>query len=115
MTTSNIVFAETPASSATQIVQLFEHLELFSEGEPPRHTLFVLGRAPLRAVDLNQTIEDQLLLIDPPPDVQQRFKVEGNVAVLFTRAPVETGLPHLQTVTGGVAHLRIGEHFWDIY
>ncbi|CAN5612558.1 hypothetical protein BH10CHL1_BH10CHL1_25740 [soil metagenome] len=114
MATSSIVLTE-PASQSTQIIQLFEHLELFSEGEPARHTLFVLGRTPLAQVNPLQTAPDQLLLIDPPADVRQRFTLEGNVAVLFTGAAQAVGLPQLQTVAGGLAHIRIGEHFLDIY
>ena len=66
---------------------------------------------------VQEEIQDQLLLIDPPPDVVTRFKVEGNVAVLYTGPPPETqlSLPLLQKMTGGVAHIRIGEHFLDIY
>jgi len=113
--TSNIVFTEPAAAQATKIVQLFEHLELFSAGQPPQHTLFILGRAPLSPLTALQPPRDQLLLIDPPADVRQRFKLDGDVAVLFTGAPQDVGLPQVQTVAGGVAHLRVGEHFLDIY
>jgi hypothetical protein len=114
MTTSSIVLTEA-ASPSTKIVQLFEHLELFSEGEPAQNTLFILGRPPLAQLDLLQATPDQLLLIDPPADVCQRFALEGNIAVLFTGAAQAVGLPQMQTVAGGVAHVRIGEHFLDIY
>ncbi|MBX3000099.1 MAG: hypothetical protein KF893_16375 [Caldilineaceae bacterium] len=91
-----------------KITQLYPQLELFSEGEPPRHTLFVMGRllgAP-----------DQLLLIDPPADAGERFSLAENSAVLFTGpdAP-DVALPQLQTVAGGVAHISIGQHLLDIY
>ncbi len=115
MATSSIVLTEGVTSASTKIVQLFEHLELFSEGEPARHTLFVLGRTPLAQLDPLQAAPDQLLIIDPPADVGQRFTLEGNVAVLFTGAAQEVGLPQLQTLAGGIAHIRIGEHFLDIY
>ncbi|MCX6048365.1 MAG: hypothetical protein NT075_24955 [Chloroflexi bacterium] len=115
MATSSIVLTEATATSSTKIVQLFEHLELFSEGEPAHHTLFVLGRTSLAQLDALQAAPDQLLLIDPPVDVRQRFTLEGNIAVLFTGTPQEVGLPQMQTVAGGIAHIRIGEHFLDIY
>lgn len=115
MRNSNIVFTDLPHQKSTKIIQLFEHLELFSEGEPAQHTLFVLGRAPLAELGATHTSAEQLLLIDPPPDVRQRFKLEGDVAVLATGTPLDVGLAQLQTVAGGVAHLRVGEHFLDIY
>lgn len=91
----------------TRITQLYERLELFSDGEPPRHTLFVMARL--------LGMPDRLLLIDPPEDAAQRFSLAEENAVLFTGAPVETGLPALQTEAGGVAHLSIGEHLLDVY
>ncbi len=91
-----------------KITQLYDRLELFSEGDPPRHTLFVLGRL--------LGTPDQLLLIDPPADVAERFSMAENTAVIFTGpgAP-ETGLPQMQRMAGGVAHVRIGQHLLDIY
>lgn len=115
MMSSKIIFTASSAAQSTKIVQLFEHLELFSEGQPQQHTLFILGRAPVQPLTALQPPRDQLLLIDPPADVSQRFTLEGNVAVLFTSAPQEVGLPQVQTVAGGVAHLRVGDHFLDIY
>ncbi len=91
----------------TKITQLYERLELFSEGEPPRQTLFVMARL--------LGTPDRLLLIDPPADAAQRFSLAEENAVLFTGAPVETGLPQLQTQADGVAHLSIGEHLLDVY
>jgi hypothetical protein len=115
MSASSIVLTDLPTTQPVKIVQLFEHLELFSEGEPPRHTLFVLARVRLTQLDSLDLPADQLLLIDPPLDVRQRFKLEGDLAVLFTGKAEEVGLPALQTAAGGVAHIRIGEHFLDIY
>jgi hypothetical protein len=91
-----------------KITQLYPQLELFSEGEPPRHTLFVMGRL--------LGTPDQLLLIDPPADVADRFSLAENTAVLFTGidAP-DLGLPQLQTMAGGAAHISIGQHLLDIY
>jgi len=91
----------------TRITQLYERLELFSAGDPPHHTIFVMARL--------LGMPDRLLLIDPPTDAAQRFSLAEENAVLFTGAPVETGLPQLQTQVGGLAHLSIGEHLLDIY
>jgi len=115
MPASSILLTDLPTTQPIKIVQLFEHLELFSEGTPTRHTLFVLGRTRLTQLDSLELPVDQLLLIDPPADVRQRFKLEGDLAVLFTGKAEEVGLPALQTAAGGVAHIRIGEHFLDIY
>ena len=101
----------TPGAGA-KITQLYPYLELFSDGDPARHTLFVLGKAPLSALN---TEPDQMLIIDPPPDVTTRFSLEGNVAALFCGAIQDVGLPPMETQPGGVAHLRIGDHFLDVY
>jgi hypothetical protein len=102
-----------PNPAPAQIRQLYPLLELYSLGEPPAHTLFVLGRPPLAVIAAEAA--DQLLLIDPPADARQRFGLPSQVAALFTGPPVETGLPLVQTSPGGLAHLRIGEHLLDIY
>ncbi len=112
---TNLPLFSLPPSPGVKITQLYEHLELFSEGEPPRHTLFVLGRPTLAERNPLQATPDQLLIIDPPANVSTRFRVEGNVATLFTGPVVETGFPLLQTEAGGVAHIRIGEHYLDLY
>lgn len=104
-----------PSSPGVKITQLYEHLELFSEGGPPRHTLFILGRPTLAERNPLQAAQDQLLIIDPPANVSSRFRVEGSVATLFTGPPIETGFPLLQTEAGGVAHVRIGDHYLDLY
>lgn len=95
----------------TRITQLYPRLELLSEGDPPdgppAHTLFVMARL--------LGTPDRLLLIDPPADVAERFTLAEENAVVFTGAPVETGLPALQTQPGGVAHISIGEHLLDVY
>lgn len=99
-----------------KITQLYRYLELFSEGTPPHHSLFVYapGSGPL---DMGNGAprEEQLLIIDPPADITQRFRLGNQVAALFTAAPDATSLPLLQTKPGGVAHIRIGDHFLDIY
>ncbi|MCB9138343.1 MAG: hypothetical protein H6642_08360 [Caldilineaceae bacterium] len=101
---------------SSQIIQLYQEIELFSEGDPPRNTLFVLGKPPLSALASQQ---NQLLIIDPPLDVAARFVLEGNTAALFTGpstgAGQGLGVSQVQTQPGGVAHLRIGDHFLDIY
>jgi hypothetical protein len=97
------------APSPAHITQLSRHVELFSQGEPPAHALFV--QAP--AGPSNNS--SQLLVIDPPADLTRRFRIEGDAAVLFTGSPMDTGLPLVQTVAGGVAHVRVGDHFLDVY
>lgn len=47
-------------------LRLYEHLELFSEGDPSRHTLFVLGRPTLAEQNPLQAINEQRLIINPP-------------------------------------------------
>jgi hypothetical protein len=108
------------AGSGPRILQLFQDLELFSEGEPSANVLFVLGRSWGYAPDQTGLWRDQLLIIDPPDDLYARFRLEGDVAVLFTEersgdeATLE-GLARVQTLPGGLAHIRLGEHFLDIY
>ncbi len=90
-----------------KITQLFDQLELYSEGDPPRHSLFVLARL-LGSLD-------KLLIIDPPADVSARFGVAEETAVLFTGAAQDVGLPRVQTRPEGVAHINVGQHLLDIY
>jgi hypothetical protein len=105
-----------PAPKPVKILQLHDHLELFSEGDPPFHSLFILGQSgSLLAPLLSGTTEEQLLIIDPPLDLQQRFRLPQNSAALFTFAAADVGIPLIQTQPDGVAHVRIGEHFLDIY
>lgn len=103
-----------PNDGSAQISQLYRYIELFSEGDPPRHSLFVLGRPPL-ADFVQSEAEEELLIVDPPGDVTERFRLIDRVAVLFTGAAQPIGLPLMQTIPNGVAHVRIGEHFLDIY
>jgi hypothetical protein len=118
---NNIILTDPAPGSAVRITQLYELLELYSSGEPPAHTLFVLGRAPLSVLD--HGVGEQMLLIDPPGDARQRFRLDANVAALFTTSVIDTaprggcplGAPQVQTAPGGVAHIRVGEHFIDIY
>ncbi len=70
------------------------------------------------AADPTALLSEQLLLIDPPPDAQSIFQLNGDVAALFTgeiSAGDDAGLPRVQTVADGIAHLRIGDHFLDVY
>lgn len=108
----NINLLDAAGGNAPKIQQLYPGLELYSSGDPPSHTLFVLGRPPL-AVLAGEG--EQLLLIDPPADARQRFRLPAHVATLFTGPTQEIGLPQVQTMPGGVAHIRIGEHLLDIY
>lgn len=108
------------AGSAPRILQLHQDLELFSVGEPLANTLFVLGRGLGYASDQAGLWRNQLLVIDPPDDLHTRFRLEGDVAVLFTAArddaeAVAAGLARVQTQPGGLAHIRLGDHFLDIY
>ena len=98
-----------------EITQLYRHLELFSEGDPARQSLFVFAAAtgPLPIGDL--PAQEQLLIVDPPLDLSSRFHLPTQTAVLFTGPPELLGAPQVQTVPGGVAHLRVGEHFLDVY
>jgi hypothetical protein len=93
---------------------LYAHLELLREGDPPANTLFVMGRdgIPTPEALLGRS---QLLVVDPPDDLTTRFRLEDDVAVLFTGAPRAIGLPAVQTMPGGVAHLRVGNHLLDLY
>lgn len=90
-----------------KITQLYEKLELFSDGDPIRHTLFVLGQL--------LGTPDQLLLIDPPEDAASRFSLPANSAALFTREVAPVALPLVETQTQGVAHVRVGQHLLDIH
>ncbi len=90
-----------------KISQLYDQLELYSEGDPPSHSLFVLARL--------LGTPDRLLIIDPPYDVATRFDVAEETATLFTSAARDVGLPLVQTQPGGVAHINVGQHLLDIY
>jgi hypothetical protein len=100
-----------------RILQLYQDLELFSEGDPQANSLFVLGRSLGVVPDQVGLWRDQLLVIDPPADLAARFRLDGDVAVLATSGAAELpgDLARVATERGGVAHIRIGEHFLDIY
>lgn len=112
---SDLLNLSAAVGATAKITQLFEHLELFSAGEPPAHTLFIQGQPTLAEGNPLQPAQEQLLLIDPPADVVSRFRLPTETAVLFTGEPTAVGLALLQTQPGGVAHLRIGQHFLDLY
>ena len=112
---SNIALFDLSAEPTAGITRLYEHLELFSEGAPPRHTLFILGRPTLAERNPLEAVRDQLLIIDPPADLTERFRLDGDIALLSTGEPSPIALPQLQTEAGGVAHIRVGAHFLDIY
>src|SRR3954469_22840240 len=116
MTTSPISLTPLSPTEPGKITQLYRYLELFSEGLPPRHTLFVLapGGGPIN-LSGGVTNEDQLLIIDPPADVSQRFRLGDFVAALFAGEPQPSTVPLVQAAPGGIARLRIGDHFLDIY
>ena len=112
MTLSSISFVEITPQEPSRILQLYPFLELFIEGEPPNNTLFVMEKPPMSILD---SAEDRLLIIDPPVATASRFRLEGAVTSIFTGDMRESGIPQLQTQPGGVAHIRMGEHFLDIY
>lgn len=93
------------------VTQLFSHIELLSEGDPPQHSLFLLGRTPLSI----EQAQDDFLLIDPPSDVTSRFRLEGRVAALYTGEMHHPGVAVVHSLPGGLAHVRIGDHLLDIY
>ncbi len=112
--------SEPQSGAGPRILQLYQDLELFSEGDPPANSMFVLGRSLGVVPDQVGLWRDQLLVVDPPPDLETRFRLEGDVAVLYTGAETSPqdapgGLARVQTMAGGVAHIRIGEQFLDIY
>ncbi len=97
-----------------EIQRLFPGIELYSAGDPPAHTLFVLGRGlapPLGA-------GDELLLIDPPADCSG-FALPERTAALWTQPDAESvaapGVARIQTRPGGVAHIRVADHLLDLY
>lgn len=109
MAASSILLQTNSPAGNTKILQLYPHVELFSEGDPPANSLFVQGRAAM------PNGADQLLIVDPSPDAATRFRLEGRVAVVYTAEALSVDLPLVHTVAGGVAHIRLGEHFVDIY
>lgn len=112
---STIPIFDLSPQSTGGITRLYEHLELFSEGTPPQHTLFVLGRPTLAERNPLQATPDQLLIIDPPADLATRFRLDGDVALLSTGEMISSDFPRMQTEVGGVAHIRVGMHYLDIY
>lgn len=126
---------EPTRQTPVEILQLYDELELLRLGSPPHHSLFVLGREPLSAGPDTLTTgnpatnparspdADRLLLIDPPADLHDRFRIEGDAACLLTHAiqsrkehdASHLHLPRLQTRPRGTAHIRMGRHYLDIY
>lgn len=109
MAASSILLQPGSPTGNTKILQLYPHVELFSEGDPPANSLFVQGQAD------TPNGEAHLLIVDPSLDATTRFRLEGRVAVVHTAEAVPVDLPLVHTVPGGVAHIRLGEHFVDIY
>jgi len=112
---SNLPLFDPTAQPQAGITRLYEHLELFSEGDPPYHTLFVLGRPTMAEQNPLQPINEQRLIIDPPVDITERFSLDGDIAVLSTGAAIAVPLPQVETAAGGIAHIRVGTHYLDIY
>lgn len=109
--TTPIPLLEPSSEKRPQILQLYQDLELFSEGMPAHNSLFVLGRG----VDAAGLARSHLLIIDPPPDASERFRLEDEVAALYTGEGPRAALPQVELRAGGVAHLRVGDHFLDVY
>jgi len=109
--TALIPLLDASSQNRPQILQLYQDLELFSEGEPASNSLFVLGRS----VDAAGSEHSHLLIIDPPVDASERFRLEEEVAALYTGNRPRAALPQVQMLHGGVAHLRVGAHFLDVY
>jgi hypothetical protein len=110
-----ILLGSTVEPKQTKLVQLYNHVELLSEGDPPANSLFVLGRAAGSSIVAGTGEPDQLLIVDPPADIATRFRQPGPVAVIYTGEVHNAGLPLMKTVPGGTAHIRLGEHYVDIY
>jgi hypothetical protein len=109
--TALIPLLDSSSQKRPQILQLYQNLELFSEGTPPSNSLFVLGQG----IDAAGRVRNQLLIIDPPADAAERFRLEEDVAALYTGERSRAPLPQVELIAGGVAHLRVGEHFLDVY
>jgi hypothetical protein len=113
---SSISLSGWQPADAGKITQLYRYLELFSEGSPPHHSLFVFAPAPGPiALRDSPTRDEQLLIIDPPHDLATRFRLGNQSAALFTAQRESTDIAVVETQAGGVAHLRIGEHYLDVY
>lgn len=109
--TALIPLLDSSSQKRPQILQLYQNLELFSEGEPAQNSLFVLGNG----VDSTGRPRAYLLIVDPPADAPERFQLEEEVAALYTSSRPQAALPQVELLPGGVAHLRVGDHFLDVY
>jgi hypothetical protein len=109
--TSLIPLLEPSRRTPPQILQLFQDLELFSEGDPACNSLFVLGQS----VDGSGSPRRHLLIVDPPEDIDERFRLDDDIAVIYTGDQPRAALPQVELVPGGTAHVRVGEHFLDVY
>lgn len=126
-----MTFVENKSQSSAnpiRVIQLYEEIELYVAGEPVQNTLFILGpknepstTSPiyfaLEETDQALQVTDELLLIDPPQDAVTRFRLEGQLATVYTSSSgsQSANLPILETRPGGVAHIKIGQHFLDLY
>ena len=108
--TALIPLLDSSSQRRPQILQLYQNLELFSEGEPAQNSLFVLGSG----IDSTGRSRAHLLIVDPPADAPERFRLE-EAAALYTGDRPQAALPQVELLPGGVAHLRVGEHFLDVY
>lgn len=114
MTTPSPIQLRLPSEGpGPQITQLYPYVELLSEGAPPSNSLFILEPARV-ALGLDAP-GDRLLVIDPPADLTARFRLPTESALLSCAAPLESHLPQVQHIPGGVAHIRLGDQYLDIY
>mgnify|MGYP005843856617 CR=1 FL=1 len=109
--TALIPLLDSSSQKRPQILQLYQNLELFSEGTPASNSLFVMGQS----VDAAGRPRNHLLIVDPPVDAAERFRLEEDVAALYTGDRPRALLAQVELIAGGVAHLCVGEHFLDVY
>ncbi|MFN3335723.1 MAG: hypothetical protein ACK47M_24755, partial [Caldilinea sp.] len=60
--TALIPLLDSSSQKRPQILQLYQNLELFSEGTPASNSLFVMGQS----VDAAGRPRNHLLIVDPP-------------------------------------------------
>lgn len=93
------------------ITRLYPGIELYTDGELPSNALFVLGRSLTASGE-----QDELLVVDPPRDLNEHFVAPERLAGVTTdSAPLPAGVSALEVKAGDVAHIRIGEQLIDVH